>query len=76
VIWDRGIVDSQSRIIVEESIRNTIKTTVLPCFCESGAHFSALMLKTRKLSTLEQRRDLFSAVTQAWNPEDVAGVAE
>jgi hypothetical protein len=54
-------------------IKNTLQTAVLPCVCETGAHLSALMLKTRKLSTLRQRQELFHAITEAWTPEDQLG---
>jgi hypothetical protein len=74
-LWDRGIVDSQNRIAVEETIKNTIRTVVLPCFCETGAYFASFMLKSRKLSTLRQRQDLFHSITQAWDPEG-DGIAE
>jgi hypothetical protein len=74
--WDKGLVELQNRILLEGILRDMIKTTVLSAFSESGAHFAAMMLKNRKVSTLQQRQDLFSAVTQAWTPDDFAGVAE
>ena len=76
VIWDKGLIDSRNRIDVEQSLKNVIATVVLPCFCETGAYYGSFMLKNRKLSTLLERRELFSAVTKAWNPDDVSGVAE
>jgi hypothetical protein len=65
VLWDKGAIDSQNRVIVEESIKSTIKTVVLPCFCETGAYFASFMLKNRKLSTLRQRGHL-SRVKPSW----------
>ncbi len=76
VLWDSGVIDSRNRVTVEESIKNTIRTAVLPCFCETGAYYASFMLKNRKLSTLRQRQDLFSAITQAWTPDDLGAVAE
>jgi hypothetical protein len=76
LLWDKGAIASQDRVTVEEAIKNTLKSAVLPCVCETGAHLSALMLKTRKLSTLRQRQELFYAITEAWTPEDLNGVTD
>jgi hypothetical protein len=71
--WDKGLIESHSRILLEGILKDVIKTSVLSAFCETGAYFASFMLKNRKLSTLQQRQDLFHAVTQAWSPEDIEG---
>ena len=74
--WDQGLVDLPNRILLEHLLRDFIKTAVLPCLCDTGAHVSAAMMKSRKVSTVAQRRELFSAITAAWTPDDLGVVAE
>jgi hypothetical protein len=70
VAWDKGVVDLKNRILLEAVIRDVIQTVVLPCLCNTGVHMAAMMSKTRKVSTVAQRRELFSAITTAWTPDE------
>ena len=71
-LWDRGLVASEGRAAVVQALRDIIASAVFPCLSETGAHLSAVLSNSKRVSTLEQRRTLFEAVTQAWQPVEGA----
>jgi hypothetical protein len=71
--WDKDLVDLKNRVLLESVIRDVIQTVVFPCLCDTGAHMASMMAKARKVSTVAQRRDLFSAITAAWTLDEFQG---